>query len=331
MVNKGAGGPGKSYRKGMTLMDLFDKFPDNDTAEKWFIETRWPGGLRCPRCEGERVAPTKHPTMPFYCSDCRKRFSAKTGSVMEGSNLGYRKWAIAIYILTTNIKGTSSMKLHRDLGITQKHAWHMAHRVRENWFHDFDDKFIGPVEADETYVGGKERNKHKNKKMNAGRGTVGKAPVVGIKDRNTGLIVATAVASTSKKVLQGFVEEHTEDNAPVFTDEHASYKGIDRPHGSVNHSAGEYVSGSGLIHTAGIDSFWAGLKRGIYGSYHHVSVKHLGRYAGEFAGRHNDRPLDTEDQMEQIARGMTGKRLRYSDLIGKESTDLPEGQMAFDL
>ena len=144
MASKGkSSGPGKSYRKGMTLMDLFDMFPDNETAERWFVETRWPEGMRCPRCEGGNVAPRKHPTMPYRCNDCRKDFSVKTGSVMEASNISYRKWAIAIYILTTNIKGTSSMKLHRDLGISQKTAWFMAHRIRENWLHDFNDKFEG--------------------------------------------------------------------------------------------------------------------------------------------------------------------------------------------
>ena len=158
MASKGkSSGPGKSYRKGMTLMDLFDMFPDNETAERWLVETRWPEGMRCPRCEGGNVAPRKHPTMPYRCNDCRKDFSVKTGSVMEASNISYRKWAIAIYILTTNIKGTSSMKLHRDLGISQKTAWFMVHRIRENWLHDFNDKFEGPVEADETYVGGKEK------------------------------------------------------------------------------------------------------------------------------------------------------------------------------
>ena len=109
IVNKGKGkGPGKSYRKGMTLMDLFDMFPDDAAAERWVIETRWPDGMRCPRCEGENVAARRHPTMPYHCADCRKRFSTKTGTVMEGSNLGYRRWAIAVYVATTNIKGTSS-------------------------------------------------------------------------------------------------------------------------------------------------------------------------------------------------------------------------------
>ena len=309
----GSRGPGKSYRKGMTLEELFDMFPDDETAEQWFVSVRWPDGLRCPRCEGGNVAKRTHPTMPYHCSDCRRFFSAKTGSVMEASNLGYRKWAIAIYILTTNIKGTSSMKLHRDLGITQKSAWHLACRIKEGWTDDFNRRFEGPIEADETYVGGKEANKHKSKKRNKGRGVAGKAPVAGIKDRATGQIVAKAVQSTNKATLQGFVEKHTKDGTAVFTDEHAGYRGISRPHQSVNHSAGEYVRD--VVHTAGIDSFWATLKRGIHSTYHHVSVKHLGRYAAEFAGRASDRPLDTINQMRAMVKGGVGKRLRYRDLI----------------
>ena len=167
------------------------------------------------------------------------------------------------------------MKLHRDLGISQKTAWFMAHRIRENWLHDFNDKFEGPVEADETYVGGKEKNKHDWKKQKAGRGTVGKAPVVGIKDRATGNIVATAVKSTNRATLQGFVEGHTEEDAQVYTDEHASYKGINRPHEAVAHGAGEYVRA--MARTNGLESHWALFKRGLDGIYHHVSVKHLGR------------------------------------------------------
>ena len=322
----GKGGPGKSYRTGMTLMDLFERFPDDATAEAWVVETRWPDGMRCPRCEGVNVARRTHPTMPYHCADCRKFYSAKTGSVMEGSNIGYRKWAIAVYILTTNIKGTSSMKLHRDLGITQKSAWHLAHRIREGWKDYSDVEFAGPVEADETYIGGKEKNKRKNKKLNAGQGAIGKAPVAGVIDRPTNLIKTEVVEATTGKVLKWFVEGNTKDGAQVYTDEAAAYKGINRPHEAVAHSAGEYVRG--MAHTNGLESHWALFKRGIDGTFHHLSFKHLQRYASEFSGRHNDRPMDTADQMKVMVEGMVGKRLRYEDLIADE----PElGQMEFDL
>ena len=162
--------------------------------------------------------------------------------------------------------------------------------------------------------GGKERNKHASKKLNAGRGPVGKTAVVGIKDRETNQVIARPVAFTDKPSLQGFVSQNTEDGAIVYTDEHAAYQDMpNRLHRAVRHSAGEYVRQQ--AHTNGIESLWAMLKRGIDGTYHHVSTKHLGMYVGEFAGRHNVRPLDTTDQMTSMAQGSVGKRLQYKSLI----------------
>ena len=304
---------GKAFRKGISLVDLMDMFPNDDVAEDWFIEQRWPNGIACAHCGSLAVSRLdSHPTMPFRCRDCRKYFSVKTNSLMHSSKLGYRKWALAIYIVTTNIKGTSSMKLHRDLGITQKTAWHMAHRIRET-YNDHHAPFTGPVEVDETYIGGLERNKHESKKQNAGRGPVGKTPVVGMKDRDTGKVTATPVDHTDRETLQDFVESNTEPTTQVYTDDAAAYKGIPRPHKSVKHSVKEYVHGQ--AHTNGVESFWAMLKRGYVGTYHHMSEAHLHRYVNEFAGRHNDRPSDTRDQMQHIVEGMNGKRLRYEDLI----------------
>ena len=152
--------PGKSHREGISLEKLFQMFPDDATAEKWFVEQRWPDGAHCPHCGSVNVTGTKHKTMPYLCREreCRKRFSVRIGTPMECSKLGYKIWVIAIYLMTTSLKGVSSMKLHRDLGITQKSAWHLAHRLRTAFESDgFDPPFIGPVEADETYMGGKEK------------------------------------------------------------------------------------------------------------------------------------------------------------------------------
>ena len=196
--------PGKYYRQGIGLPELFQLFPDDATAEEWFIANRWPEVLRCAPCGSPNAGREGgHPQIPFPCRDCRKFFSVKTGTVMQSAKLGYQQGALAIYILTTNIKGTSSMKLRRDLGVTQKTAWHLAHRIRQCW-QEQTASFLGPVEADETYIGGKEGNKHASKKLRAGRETVGKTAVVGVKDRRTNRVNAAVVEATDAPTLQGF-------------------------------------------------------------------------------------------------------------------------------
>ena len=229
------------------------------------------------------------------------------GSILEESRLPLRKWAIAIYLETTNLKGVSSMKLHRDIRVSQKTAWFMLHRIREAWKQELGDRFEGPVEIDETFVGGKARNMHahKRKQVIKGRGAVGKTAVVGAKDRER------RRRQERRPAYPPRLRRDVEPGAKVYTDDHGGYAGLPN-HETVRHSVKEYVDG--MAHTNGIESFWSMLKRGHKGVYHKMSAKHLHRYVNEFAGRHNQRESDTIDQMAAVARGLGGKRLQYKDL-----------------
>ncbi len=308
--------PGRSERKGISLTEAIAYFADERKAEEWFIARRWPNGIACPHCgvvgNAREVANRK--PMPFRCRDCRKHFSVRTGSVLADSNIPLSKWAVAFYLYATNLKGVSSMKLHRDLGISQKAAWHMAHRIREAWNAGMD-KLSGEVEVDETFIGGLERNKHANKKLRKGTGIVGKVVVMGAKGREMNKVVLRVVPDTKTETLQGFVEEQVADNAIVYTDEHSGYRNIPQEHKIVKHGVSQFVNEA--AHTNGIESHWAMLKRGYHGTYHQMSGKHLQRYVNEFAGRHNQRPLDTAQQLDVMADGIVGKRLRWQDLVSQ--------------
>ena len=305
--------PGKSYRNGLTVAQLFRMFPDDEAAERWLVEQRWPDGVACPKCGSDNIQERKtRKPQPYRCRDCRRDFSVKTDSLMHSSPLGCQTWVIAIYMVTTNLKGVSSMKLHRDLGITQKSAWHLLHRIREN-FNDQKIQFFGPVEIDEAYMGGKRKNMHaKKRKQLEGRGGAGKTIVVGIKDRDSNRVTAKVVPNTKQNTLGRFVEESVAPGAKVYSDDSTAYDNLFN-HESVKHSIGEYVRG--MAHTNGIESFWSMLKRAHAGTYHKMSPKHLNRYVQEFAGRHNLRELDTLDQMGTVVRQMDLKRLPYEELV----------------
>ena len=305
-------------------------FPDDGAAEAWFVRTRWPAGICCHYCGSERVlVGAKHKTMPYRCREkgCRKRFSVRTGTVLQSSKLGFQVWAIAIYLVTTNLKGISSMKLHRELHIMQRSAWHLAHRLRETLTSHHRVQFEGPVEADETFVGGKSKNMHKSQRAQlTGRGGADKLAVAGIKDRQTKKVRAAVVDRVDGATLTGFVAAHASPEALVYTDDATAYGSLPRLE-RVKHSVGKYVRRQ--AHTNGIESFWSMLKCGYVGTFHKMSPEHLDRYVQEFAGRHNRRDDDTIDQMAQMVTTAEGKRLRYADLIdhvhGGQATEILTG------
>ena len=236
---------------------------------------------------------------------------------MHRSHLTHQEWAIGLYLYTANIKGVSSMRLHRELGISKKSAWFLMHRLRTA-SETGEELFSGPVEADEKLCGGwcKKLSNSKRKELqeaSVGRGTFGKTAVAGMKDRETNKVMANVVEKTDVVTSRGFVEGHTEEGAQVYTDEGAAYMGINRPHEAVKHSVSKYVRG--MAHTNGLESFWSMMEREHDGIYHMISPKHLKKYVTDSAMRHNIRDKDTIDQMGEIVRGMVGKRLKFAGRI----------------
>ncbi len=300
-------------RTTISLIEMFNRFPNQDAARSYMEAQRWPDGVTCPHCqETKRIHARKGGY--YRCNACREDFTVRTGTVMERSHIPLQKWLYAMYMLVTSRKGISSVELHTKLGITQKSAWFMLHRLREAC-RDKDSPLSGIVEIDETYVGGKQRNKHDDKKVE-GRGTVGKAPVLGMRQRG-GKVIAMPIKMTDKGTIQDIIFKHVEEDTTIYTDEHGSYDGLDLEgyeHDTVNHGEGEYVDGP--VHTNSIEAVWAVFKRGLKGIYHHVSRKHLGRYVDEYAFRLNDGAVDnhTMDRITAMLLGGQGKRLTFDDL-----------------
>ncbi len=252
--------------------------------------------------------------MTHRCRDClnRPQFSRKTGTVMKETKMSHKDWAIAVYLLTTNLKGVPSMKLHRDLDITQRRVSHLKHRLRKT-FETTGQISGGSAKSDEIYIGGLEKNGRKDKKLNPERGGVGKSIVAGdVKGRETNQVVAEMIRDTTAKTFQGFVEGHTEPIALACTDEGRGHVGIDRAHESVNGLAREYVRD--MAHTNGIESFRSMMGGGHKGVSHEFSKKPLQENVDEFAGCHNARNADTLAQMQGILSSMVGKQLRYKGL-----------------
>jgi transposase-like protein len=302
-------------RSTISTFQLFEMFPDQETARVYLERLLWPDGPRCPVCgTGDRITARKGGY--YRCRQCQEDFTVRTGTVFERSHVPLHKWVYAMYLLVTARKGISSMQLAKEIGVTQKTAWFILGRLREACGSDFG-KLAGIVEIDETFVGGIEANKHDWKKLNMGRGAVGKTAVIGMRERG-GRTKAKVVASTDQETVHRVIHENVQVRSALHTDEFAAYRGLGGlffDHETINHTAGEY-SRDGVT-TNSIESVFAVLKRGLIGVYHHASPKHLHRYVDEFAFRLNEGDVKrhTLDRLESFVTGVAGKRLTYKALI----------------
>jgi transposase-like protein len=299
----------------ISTIQLFAMFPDQETARVYLESRLWPNGVACPTCSGQDRITTRKGGF-YRCNQCKLDFTVRTGTIFERSHVPLHKWIHAMYLLVTSRKGISSMQLAKEIGITQKSAWFVLQRLREACGND-PTVLQGIIEVDETYIGGKEGNKHVGKKQNLGRGTIGKTAVVGMRERG-GRTKAMTVKAVDTVTLHATVQENIETGSTLHTDEHSGYQGLGPAyqHETVNHKGGEYARHG--VTTNSIESVWAVLKRGLHGVYHHASPKHLDRYVQEFAFRLNEGNVKrhTLERLDSFIAASSGRRLTYERLIG---------------
>lgn len=300
-----------------TLQDAVIYFSDPDTALGCMIAIRWPDGvITCPRCDSDRHSFVKTRRI-WICLACKKHFSVKLGTIMEDSPIRLNKWLCAIWLIVSAKNGISSYEIHRALGLTQKSSWFLLHRIRKAMQAGTFKKLAGEIEIDETFIGGKARFMHASKRFKVGdTGYVGKVAVMGLLERH-GEVRLQIVPNTRRKSLDPIVKQHIESGSNVYSDNLPSYRNLNDEyiHKVIDH-AERYVDGE--IHTNGIENFWSLLKRTIKGTYVSVEPFHLFRYLDEQAFRFNNRTGNDSDRFLKAASQITGKRVTYKQLTGKE-------------
>ena len=309
-----------------TLHEAISFFSHGDNALRIMVAKRWPDGVRCPHCQSA-TAKFMETRSAWQCRECRKQFTVKVGTIFEDSPIKLDKWLSALWLITNAKNGISSCELHRALGVTQKTAWFMLHRIRLAMQNGTFEKMSGHVEADETFIGGKARFMHKGKRKANGTGPVAMTPVMGLLERTTAKraskVALKVVDTTRKPELQGQVRKYVLKGSEVHTDALRSYDGLsaEYTHNVIDH-AERYVNGH--VHTNGLENFWSLLKRTIKGTYVSVEPFHLFRYLDEQAFRFNERKNEDGDQGRFFTTlaGIFGKRLTYKSLIGQDGDEL---------
>lgn len=299
-----------------TVRELMQTFDTEQKCKEYLIELRWNGNPECPHCKSsDKIYQYKDGRL-YKCSSCKKQFTVTTNMIFHGSHISLRDWFYALYIFLNHKKGISSIQLGKDLGITQKSAWLMTHKIRDA-MKDRSGKLFGDIEVDETYVGGKNRNRHANKKVkhSQGRSTKDKTPIYGFVERG-GRVRTLQIGRLHGPGMRLLLTKFVDKRSNIYTDEFRVYNGLDRlfnSHNVVNHSAHQYVSGNSTTNT--IESFWSHLKRGIIGIYHKTSRKLLYRYCHEFEFRWNTRKENQQTRFELALMQSFGRKLSWKQAL----------------